>query len=174
VYVSLDLSSPDDIAYESYGGASPKRLIQAGALFTDPAPTRVRWFFDLALAEGGTVNGYADHSPDDATVLKWAVTVKGGDENAFPPLTYLPANSDPDFTTFGPGRYLHLLVAKTPLPDDARELRYTGQARMGADGGRMALDTINSLECYNCGVYRLFSGGTLRGVTDEVWGDGFE
>jgi hypothetical protein len=173
VYVPLDLSSPNDIAYESYGGASPKRLIEAGALFTDPTPTRIRWFFDLALVDGGAVSGYADHSPDDASVLKWALTVKGGDQDVFPPLTYLPANSDPDFSTLGPGRYLHLLVEKTP-PADPRALRYTGLARMGADGGRMEIDTVNSLECYSCGVYRLFSGGTLRGVTDEIWGDGFE
>jgi hypothetical protein len=174
VYVPLDLSSANDTAYESYGGATPKRLIQAGALFSDPTPTRVRWFFDLVLADGGTVSGYADHSPGDTTVLKWAVSVKGGDAVTFPPLVYLPANSDPDYALLDSGRYLHFLSVKPPPLTDARVLRYAGRAPMGADGGRIALDTDNSVECYNCGVYRQFSGGTLRGVTDETWGDGFE
>lgn len=172
VYVPLDLSFPTSSAYESFGGESPRRLIQAGALFTDPNPTRVRWFFDGAtLSDGATVTGYADHTPDDTTIIKWAVSVNGGDEVAFPAFTYDPADSTPlIYLPFDADRNSHDLTKKTSI----RVLHYMGQAPLRMDGGRIAIDIGHSSECYNCAPYRPFLGGTLRGVTDETWGDGFE
>lgn len=173
LYVPLDLSAPTSSACESFGAENPRRLISAGALFSDPAPTRVRWFFEgVTLSDGATVSGYADQSPGDTMILKWAIAVKGGNENAFSPLSYVPANSTSlIYIPFDDVRHVHELTA-TAQP--TREFRYMGQAPLGADGGRVAADTVYSEECFNCAPYRLFSGGTLRGVTDETWGDGFE
>ena len=176
VYVPLDLAFPKDTAYESYGGTNPRRVIVSGALFTDPDPTRVRWFFDdVTLSDGATVSGYADHAPGDTAILKWAVTVHGGNEVTFPPFAYLPANSDSYvFVPIGGDRNQHELITKPQPSVLLRSLLYMGQVPLRADGGRIAIDTVNSAECFDCAPYRLFSGGTLRGVTDETWGDGFE
>jgi len=171
--VALDVSSPTS-SFESYGGDNPKRVIQAGALVVNWGTARVRWFFDLTFVDGGTVSGYADHSSDDTLALAWDVTVTGGDEAIFAPLTYLPANSTPYSAGLDHGRYLHSIVLKNTRSKSPRELRYTGQAPMGAYGGRIALDTVNSVECFDCLTFRRFSGGTLRGVPDETWGNGFE
>jgi hypothetical protein len=170
----LDLAFPTASPYESFGTQNPRRLISAGALFSDPAPTRVRWFFDgVTMSDGATVSGYADQSPDDTVILKWAVTVKGGDEGTFAPLTYVPVNSTSNiYVPFDDVRNMHAFTAKTAQP--TREFHYMGEAPLGASGGRIAADTVQSSECFNCAPYRLFSGGTLRGVTDETWGDGFE
>lgn len=170
VYVPLDLTSPSDIAYESYGGASPKRLIQAGALFTDPNPTRVRWFLDDAtFSDGGTVLGYVDETPNDGSILQAAIAVAGGDTAGFPALSYTLDNSTPSIFPFFSVQLDHQLALHT----STRVFRYVGQAPLGADGGRIAMDGVYSEECYNCGPYRMLTG-TLRGVTDEVWGDGFD
>lgn len=172
VYVPLYLDSPSSSAYESYGSPSPVRLIQAGALFTDPNPTRVRWFFDGAtFSDGGMVTGYVDQSPGDTSIVKIAISVAGGNTATYPPMTYTGANST---TTIFTAAYANQSIHSIDEIGTIRTLRYTGQAPLHQDGGRVAIDLANAQECFNCAPFREFVTGTLRGVTDEVWGDGFE
>lgn len=170
VYVPLDLSFQTSSAYESYGSANPRRLIQAGALFTDPNPTRVRWFFDNAsFADSGSITGYIDTNPADSSIVKAAVSVDGGNTASFPPLIYTLANSAEFIYDFaGANQRMHELNQTTRL------IRFAGQAPLFQDGGRVAIDLGNSVECFNCAPFRDFAKGSLRGVTDETWGDGFE
>lgn len=96
VFVPLYLDFPTSSAYESFGGDAPRRLIQAGALFTDPAPTRVRWFLEGAtFDDGGVANGYVDLDAGSSATLKAAISVGGGNTVDFPALTYALANSNP-------------------------------------------------------------------------------
>lgn len=170
VFVPLYLEFPASSAYESFGGAAPLRMIQSGALFTDPAPTRVRWFLDGAtFDDGGIARGYVDENPADSAILKAAIAVSGGNTAAFPALTYTLANSTGSIFPFFSTQLDHALT----LQGSIRVFRYVGQAPLSGDGGRIALDGVYSVECYNCGPYRVL-GGALRGVTDEVSGDGFE
>lgn len=172
VYVPLYLDFPSSSAYESNGSPAPIRLIQSGALFTDPAPTRVRWFFDGAtFSDGGVATGYVDQSPADTSILKIAVSVSGGNTATYSPLTYNNGNST---ATIFNALYANQAIHSVAQVGTIRELRYTGQAPLHHDGGRVALDLANSQECFNCAPYRTFVTGTLRGVTDEVWGDGFD
>ena len=173
LYVPLYLDFPSSSAFEGYDHPpSPIRLIQSGALFSDPSPTRVRWFFDdVTFDDGGKASGYVDQSPDDTSILKWAVTVSGGNEADFPSLTY-NANTA-GYTAILPF-FSTQLAHEIDLDNSLRRFRYVGQAPLHKDGGRVAADTEYSVECFNCGPYRLFVSGTFRGVTDEVWGDGFD
>ena len=172
VYVPLDLSFQTASAYESYGSANPRRLIQAGALFTDPNPTRVRWFFDNAsFADSASITGYIDTNPADSSILKAAVSVDGGNTASFPPLIYTLANSaEFIYDSAGVDQRMHQL----DLAASIRLIRFAGQAPLFQDGGRVAIDLGNSAECLNCAPFRDFAKGSLRGVTDEIWGDGFE
>ncbi|HET7779487.1 MAG TPA: hypothetical protein VFL07_13100, partial [Rudaea sp.] len=65
-------------------------------------------------------------------------------------------------------------VHQLDLAASIRLIRFAGQAPLFQDGGRVAIDLGNSAECMNCAPFRDFSKGSLRGVTDETWGDGFE
>ena len=60
---------------------------------------------------------------------------------------------------------------------DGYGLRITPTTELDSTGGVRDLDlTLNSanIECNNCGSYRNITAGQLVGITDDIFGDGFD
>src|SRR5262249_4868320 len=136
------------------------------------ASTVVWQLENVTFGDGGTATGSFSGDNVSHTFLGWDFFVAGGNVATFTPMEYNPAPSiffndqagtpdDPHYTLPLPSTFRFIVhTPDTPLPDTRRDLRIAFTDLPDA-GGVVALNLLDELgvECFNCGPFRLITGG---------------
>lgn len=145
------------------------RRVVAGLVFgivpLVAAAVPVKWTLtDVVFEDGGTATGYFIYDPDVGqfgTFGDFAVTVSGGNTSVFSSITYTKSNASVDGAN-----QAHFFVAFS-LTGSTRQLRFETSPALGNVAATSSFITglqSYSVECYNCGPYRLITRGTLSGA----------
>jgi hypothetical protein len=109
--------------------------------------------------DGGVVAGTFTYDAATGFMSNWNMSVSGGNQNVFAPLTYSNANS-----TLLAGHGGIGFVFDHTVGHLRRDLRLFFQAPLTNGPGTAALNTTGgfSVECFNCGPFRsIVSGGAF-------------
>lgn len=123
--------------------------------------TPVTWTLTgVTFADGGTATGWFVYDADTGAISDWSVSVAGGDTATFPALTYMPATGGALNSVSTAG------LINFTLTGTNRQIRLAFASPLTNAGGTVAFDLDNpsASECYNCGVYRLFTAGSFVGT----------
>lgn len=136
-----------------------------GDVYAEP----VTWTLSgVTFTDGGTASGSFVYDADSAPnylVSSWSISVAGGDTTTFPPLTYDQSNSTGSYNTNSPSESINYGLILS-LNGSSRGFRMPATTVLSNAGGTLPVNTTGSGagECYNCGPFRGFSGGTLIGT----------
>src|SRR5882672_372845 len=112
------------------------------------------------FSDGGTVSGTFVQDTASNTTPTWNLSVAGGGAS-FPARTYAPANSTASTLLLSGGTVPSFLFSASDEP--FRGLRLTPASLLDGSVASVALDLAQpngNVECFNCGPFRLISGGT--------------
>ena len=132
----------------------------------------VRWYLDgITFDDGGTAHGWFDEDPGAGTFGRFVIYTTDGTSIAGHDYVDGQASAS---------RYV-AIGNSVPTEAFARsgpwQLRFRPTADLTAAGGPTALDlsdTNNNVECNNCSAFRVITAGQLIGVTDLLFGGGFD
>ncbi|MDN5925071.1 MAG: hypothetical protein L0H70_08740 [Xanthomonadales bacterium] len=133
----------------------------------------VRWVLhDVTFNDGTAAKGYFDIDTATHQIGDFAIiTIDGPSINGN---TYTNATADSfrNDMTFVPGL---LLTDYFENNDSGCQIRLTPVVELDASGGNhvLMLDINGSVECNNCGFSRNITGGSLEGITDIIFSNGF-
>jgi hypothetical protein len=122
---------------------------------------------DVAFEDGGTATGTFVYDTDLDEITDWSVSVSGGNEDTFPPLSYTPESSTIgrlDFGDLQPSIILRVLGTES----SRRALRITPTLPL-AQGGEIPLQLGTAgggVECFNCFPSRSVISGSL--ITEDL------
>ncbi len=110
---------------------------------------------NVIFDDGGQAVGSFNYDANTNTLSNWNISVSGGNESTFPPLTYAPSNSETDIFD---NVYLFGLN-----DDSLREIRFEPISSLTNAGGTIPFNpaSIFASECYNCSPFRAFVSGSL-------------
>jgi hypothetical protein len=135
----------------------------------------VRWeLVGVVFDDGGTADGWFEWDPNTDAIGRYSIfttagsgpvgahvyTPRTGTSNRGYPLSPSAAKQNQFYETQD-----NFYLDHTPIA----ELSATG----GADDLNLSLLDTNN-ECNNCGIVRLITSGQLVGITDGIFGDGFD
>lgn len=131
--------------------------------------------YGVQFEDGGTAAGTFEYDADTNLLIAWNISVSGGDEGSFPPLTYsfLTAGqiAEVDNGSSPADGQAFIFWGEPPQPGvpqaNERQLRLDPDGVLTNAGGTFALDLGNpdrNIECFNCGLNRLITGGFVSTV----------
>ena len=155
------------------------RLLRGGLLFAVlaalstgiPASAGIVWNLNASFTDGGTASGSFLWDALTDTIGAYSISVSGGNTTAFPPVAYTNADSSFSWSLFIGDTHNTFLFQ---LNGSSRQLRFTPVADLTNAGGTVAVDLntagggSGSIECFNCGTYRLMSGGSLTSAATSA------
>ena len=122
---------------------------------------------NVAFSDGGSATGTFVYDTELDEITDWSVSVSGGEEDTFPPLSYTPESSTARRFDFGD---LQPRITFRVLGTDSsrRGLRMTPTLPLAGGGGiPLQLDTPGGgVECFNCFPFRGITSGSL--VTEDL------
>lgn len=143
-------------------------LLLASALIFPQASTAsiVNWSLNgVTFSDGATASGNFDWNADSQSISNWNINVTSGVLSAF---TYNPADSSAGAYLQAAGYEKTFLISVT---GSTRVLRITPLAALTNDGGIIGINLntfgggSGSVECFNCGPYRLITAGSLTSAS---------
>ncbi|MBW4684938.1 MAG: PEP-CTERM sorting domain-containing protein [Komarekiella atlantica HA4396-MV6] len=110
---------------------------------------------NVIFNDGGQALGSFNYDANTNILSNWNISVSGGNESTFPPLTYTPNNSE---TNIFDNVYLFGLN-----DDSLRQIRFEPISNLTNAGGTIPFNpaSIFASECYNCSPFRAFASGSL-------------
>jgi hypothetical protein len=136
----------------------------------------VTWtLYGVEFEDGGVAEGTFDYDADTNLLIAWNISVSGGDEGVYPPLTYsfLTAGqiAEVDNGSSPADGQAFIFWGEPPQPGvpqaNERQLRLDPDGVLTNAGGTFALDLGNpdrNIECFNCSPNRLITGGFVSTV----------
>lgn len=120
---------------------------------------------NVTFDDGGTASGWFVYDADtpQAPTTQFSISVSGGDVKTFPPITYDSSNANMyvgDGGTGDSGTVFSLNDASL------RQIRIPAVSPLTDAGGTLAVNIagLGAAECYNCGPFRMYTGGNLVGT----------
>lgn len=137
-------------------------LISALAIAQISFASTVTWNLNnVAFSDGATASGSFDFNADTNTLSNWDISVTSGALSAF---TYIPADSTAGSYFQETGYQDELLFM---VNGSTRQLRLTPLTALTDAGGTVDINLntfgggSGSVECFNCGPYRLVVSGSF-------------
>jgi hypothetical protein len=129
---------------------------------------------NAVFTDGGTLTGSFTYDSVLDQILSYRLEVTGGSLTNFPAFVYqngvAPNTSGSRLTAFirsieTNGYFFETSLARPGRPFAQRELRlFTVPENLPANGGTVDLDRSLAVECFDCGLFRLFESGILLGT----------
>ncbi len=155
--------------------AAFKSLIVAASLVFVPHITSagtIRWELSgVTFDDGGAATGWFDTDSETLVIGRWSIFTSAG-TGVVGAHVYTPSNGIARRANPFVGSVQEYEFVTSPW-----QLRMTPNVELDASGGAHDLNisaNSDNVECNNCGSARPISAGQLIGITDEVFGDGFD
>jgi hypothetical protein len=134
----------------------------------------VRWELSgVQFVDGGTASGWFEFDADADEIGRYAIFTTAGTSavgaHVYTLTTGYAGRGNPVEAPAEQNTFFNTA--------DRYDLRLTPTVELDNAGGVRDLDIAahnDNLECDNCGTYRFISAGQLLGVTDDIFGDGFD
>ena len=133
----------------------------------------VRWFLSgVTFSDGATARGWFDEDADTGSIGRFVIYTSDG-----PSIT---GREYRDGESFAARVLLNADTVQTNRfqRPDTWQMRFTPVVELTNGGGTLDLDIAGSpngnIECNNCGSFRGVTSGQLVGVTDLLFGSGFD
>lgn len=141
-------------------------LLVAGSAHAMP----ITWTLqNVTFDDGGTASGWFIYDADQpqAPTTQFSISVSGGNVKTFPPITYDASNASMYVGEGGAGD-----TGTVFSLNDAslRQIRIPAVSVLTDAGGTLAVNIAGrgAAECYNCGTFRVYTGGNLVGTAAPV------
>lgn len=150
-------------------------FLASAALVSDSAlASTVRWVLSgVTFSDGGTASGWFDIDPGDGVIGRYALFTTAG-TGTVGAHAYTPSTGS-DVRGSSSGASADVMFFNNAA--DGFQLRMSPSTELDGSGGTHDLDTAEpnfNIECADCSPYRYISAGQLIGITDNLFGDGFD